>query len=180
DLGVDFRPVDTVVQVGSPKGVARFLQRAGRAGHQPGSISHIYFLPTHSLELVEATALKAAIAEGVIESREPMRLCFDVLIQYLCTLAVGDGFDAETAWKQVKTTYCYADMTREEWEQLLFHITEGGNALQQYDDFKKVELENGIYRIKNRRMALRHRLHIGTIVSDSMLRVKFMTGGYVG
>ncbi|MES2649497.1 MAG: DEAD/DEAH box helicase [Bacteroidota bacterium] len=180
DLGVDFRPVDTVIQVGSPKGVARFLQRAGRAGHQPGSISHIYFLPTHSLELVEATALKAAIQEGLIESREPMRLCFDVLVQYLCTLAVGEGFSSDSLWQQVKKTYCFADMNRNEWEQLLFHITEGGNALQQYDEFKKVEFENGLFKIKSRRMALRHRLHIGTIVSDSMLRVKFMTGGYVG
>ena len=180
DLGVDFRPVDTVVQVGSPKGVARFLQRAGRAGHQPGEISHIYFLPTHSLELVEATALKNAIAEGIIESREPRLLCFDVLIQYLCTLAVGEGFSAAKIWPQVKSTYCFKDMTEAEWEQVLFHITEGGNALQQYDEFKKVELDNGIYRIRNRRLALRHRLHIGTIVSDAMLRVKFLTGGYIG
>lgn len=180
DLGVDFRPVDTVIQVGSPKGVARFLQRAGRAGHQPGSVSNIYFLPTHSLELVEASALKEAISEGVIESREPMRLCFDVLIQFLCTLAVGEGFTADAAYKMAKRTYCFADMTEDEWVQVLFHITEGGAALQQYDEFKKVEIDNGIFKIKNRRMALRHRLHIGTIVSDSMLRVKFMSGGYVG
>ena len=92
DLGVDFRPVETVIQVGSPKGVARFLQRAGRSGHQPGEVSKIYFLPTHSLELVEAAALKTAMKENFIESREPMMLCFDVLIQYLCTLAIGEGF----------------------------------------------------------------------------------------
>ena len=89
DLGVDFRPVDTVIQVGSPKGVARFLQRAGRSGHAPGDISKVYFLPTHSLELVEAAALKNAIDEQIIESRQPMLLCFDVLMQYLCTLAIG-------------------------------------------------------------------------------------------
>ena len=92
DLGVDFRPVETVIQVGSPKGVARFLQRAGRSGHQPGEVSKIYFLPTHSLELVEAAALKSAMKLNFIESREPMMLCFDVLIQYLGTLAIGEGF----------------------------------------------------------------------------------------
>jgi ATP-dependent Lhr-like helicase len=43
DLGVDFRPVETVIQVGSPKGVARFLQRAGRSGHQPDAVSKIIF-----------------------------------------------------------------------------------------------------------------------------------------
>jgi len=89
DLGVDFRPVDTVIQVGSPKGVARFLQRAGRSGHGPGEISKLYFLPTNALELVEAAALKQAIKEEMIESKTPMLLCFDVLIQYLCTLAIG-------------------------------------------------------------------------------------------
>jgi ATP-dependent Lhr-like helicase len=177
DLGVDFRPVDTVIQVGSPKGVARFLQRAGRAGHQPGSVSNIYFLPTNTLELVEVAALKKAIAEGLIENREPMRLCFDVLIQFLCTLAVGEGFTGSSAFEVVSKTYCFRDITNEEWEQCLFHITEGGTALQQYDEFKKVEFENGVFKIKNRRMALRHRLHIGTIVSESMLRVKFLSGG---
>ena len=107
DLGVDFRPVETVIQVGSPKGVARFLQRAGRSGHQPGELSKIYFLPTHSLELVEAAALKSAMKEHVIESRDPMLLCFDVLIQCLGTLAIGEGFYPEMIFEEVRSTYCY-------------------------------------------------------------------------
>lgn len=180
DLGVDFRPVETVIQVGSPKGVARFLQRAGRSGHQPDAVSKIYFLPTHSLELVEASALKSAIAEDIIESREPMLLCFDVLIQYLCTLAVSDAFDPDIIYKEVLATHCYKDMTRDEWLQILQFITAGGVALQQYDEFKKVEIINGLYHITNRRMAMRHRMHIGTIVSEAMLKVKFMSGGYIG
>jgi len=181
DLGVDFRPVETVIQVGSPKGVARFLQRAGRSGHQPGKISKIYFLPTHSLELVEAAALKQAMEENIIESREPRMLCFDVLIQYLCTLAVGEGFMREEIYEEVKATWCFADMNEEEWQQVLYTIVSGGEALQQYDEYKKVEPgEDGIYRIKNRRMAMRHRMHIGTIVSSPMMKVKFISGGYVG
>lgn len=181
DLGVDFRPVETVIQVGSPKGVARFLQRAGRSGHQPGKVSKIYFLPTHSLELVEAAALKQAMEENLIESRDPRMLCFDVLIQYLCTLAVGEGFRPDEIYAEVKNTYCYADMTEDEWRQVLYTIVSGGNALLQYDEYKKVEIgEDGVYRIKNRRMAMRHRMHIGTIVSSPMLKVKYMTGRYVG
>src|SRR5213592_4839078 len=101
DLGVDFRPVETVIQVGSPKGVARFLQRAGRSGHSPDAISKIYFLPTHSLELMEAAALKSAMKEGLIESRMPMLLCYDVLIQYLNTLAVSDGFLPGQIFKEI-------------------------------------------------------------------------------
>jgi ATP-dependent helicase Lhr and Lhr-like helicase len=181
DLGVDFRPVETVVQVGSPKGVARFLQRAGRSGHQPGQVSKIYFLPTHSLELVEAAALKSAMKEGLIESREPMLLCYDVLIQYLGTLAISEGFRPEVIFPELKSTYCYREMTEEEWREILHFITEGGSALQQYDEFRKVEImEDGLYKINSRRVAMRHRLHIGTIVSDSMLKVRMVSGGYVG
>ncbi|MDR3711844.1 MAG: ligase-associated DNA damage response DEXH box helicase [Puia sp.] len=180
DLGVDFRPVDTVIQVGSPKGVARFLQRAGRSGHQPGEVSTIYFLPTHSLELVEAAALKAAMKINFIESREPMLLCFDVLVQYLSTLAISEGFDPAEILGEVRSTYCYKHMTEDEWRELLHFITEGGSALNQYDEFKKVEIIGGLYKINSRRVAMRHRLHIGTIVSDAMLKVKFMSGGYIG
>jgi ATP-dependent helicase Lhr and Lhr-like helicase len=180
DLGVDFRPVETVVQVGSPKGVGRFLQRAGRSGHQPGETSRIYFLPTHSLELLEAAALKTAMNEREIESRVPMMLCFDVLIQYLCTLAIAEGFKPAQILEEVRTTYCFNAMTDEEWLQVLQFITIGGTALQQYDEFRKVEVEYGIYRIKNRRVAMRHRLHIGTIVSDAMMKVKFLSGGFIG
>jgi ATP-dependent Lhr-like helicase len=180
DLGVDFRPVETVIQVGSPKGVARFLQRAGRSGHQPDAVSKIYFLPTHSLELVEAAALKNAIARSFIESRDPRLLCFDVLIQYLCTLAVSDGFRPAEIFPEVRSTYCFRDITGEEWQELLHFITSGGTALQQYDEYRKVEVIDGLFKITGRRIAMRHRMHIGTIVSDSMLKVKFMAGGFIG
>ena len=180
DLGVDFRPVETVVQVGSPKGVARFLQRAGRSGHQPDAVSKIYFLPTHSLELLEAAALKEAIAVSFIESRQPLLLCFDVLMQYICTLAVSDGFYPDEIFKEIKSTFCFREILAEEWQQLLQFITAGGIALNQYDDFKKVEIIDGLYKITNRRIAMRHRMHIGTIVSDAMIKVKFFSGGFIG
>ncbi len=180
DLGVDFRPVETVIQVGSPKGVARFLQRAGRSGHSHDAVSKIYFLPTHSLELMEAAALKSAIKENLIENREPRLLCYDVLIQYLNTLAISDGFIPEKIYKEITSTYCYKDLTKEEWQRILHFITEGGSALQQYDDYKKVEITDGLYKINSRKIAMRHRMHIGTIVSDSMMKVKFITGGYIG
>jgi ATP-dependent helicase Lhr and Lhr-like helicase len=181
DLGVDFRPVETIIQVGSPKGVARFLQRAGRSGHSPDAVSKIYFLPTHSLELVEAAALKQAVAENFIESKIPQLLCFDVLIQYLCTIAISDGFDPDAIFEEVKSTYCFAAITKEEFQQILLHITAGGIALNQYDEYKKVEiLDNGLYKINSRRIAMRHRMNIGTIVSDAMLKVKFLSGGYIG
>ncbi len=180
DLGVDFRPVETVIQVGSPKGVARFLQRAGRSGHSPDAVSKIYFLPTHSLELIEAAALKSAVEKTIIESREPLALCYDVLTQYLCTLAVSEGFTPAKIFKEVTSTFCFQHLTDKDWNEILRFITVGGTALQQYDEYKKVEVEDGVYKIKSRRVAMRHRMHIGTIVSDAMIKVKFMTGGYIG
>lgn len=181
DLGVDFRPVDTVIQVGSPKGVSRFLQRAGRSGHRPGDVSKIYFLPTHALELVEAAALKTAITANVIEGRDPLVLCFDVLIQYICTLSIGDGLRPAEIYDEIKRTFCYRDMTDAEWNEILQFIVSGGRALQNYDEYKKVEIDiDGVYRMKNRRLAMRHRMQIGTIVSDAMLKIKMLSGGYVG
>jgi ATP-dependent Lhr-like helicase len=180
DLGVDFRPVDTVIQVGSPKGVARFLQRAGRSGHQPGATSKIWFLPTHSLELVEAAALKSAIAQQIVESRMPVILAYDVLLQYLMTLAISDGFQAPEIWQEVKDTFCFRDMTEDEWEWTLAFLTTGGDALYSYDEFKKIDREGNFFICRSRMQAMRHRLHIGVIVSDAMLKVKFMGGGFIG
>ncbi|MFD0766351.1 ligase-associated DNA damage response DEXH box helicase [Mucilaginibacter lutimaris] len=180
DLGVDFRPVDTVVQVGSPKGVARFMQRAGRSGHHPGAISKAYFVPTHSLELLEGAALKSAIKKGVFESRDPMLLTFDVLIQYMVTLAVSDGFRADDLYNEIKSTFAFADMRRDEFNQLLEFITNGGKTLAQYDEFLKVEIENGLFKVNSRRVAMRHRLSIGTITSELSIRVKWLSGGSLG
>ncbi|MGN6180277.1 MAG: ligase-associated DNA damage response DEXH box helicase [Mucilaginibacter sp.] len=180
DLGVDFRPVDTVVQVGSPKGVARFMQRAGRSGHHPGAISKAWFVPTHSLELLEGAALKEAIKRGIYESRDPLLLTMDVLIQYMVTLAVSDGFRANELFNEVKTTFAFADLTRNEFNQLLEFITTGGKTLAQYDEFLKVEVQNGLYKVNSRRVAMRHRLSIGTITSDLSLRVRWVSGGSLG
>ena len=180
DLGVDFRPVDTVVQVGSPKGVARFMQRAGRSGHHPGAISKAYFVPTHSLELLEGAALKEGIKKGIFESRDPMLLTMDVLIQYMVTLAVSDGFRADELFKEVKSTFAFADLTRNEFNQLLDFITNGGKTLAQYGEFLKVEVENGLFKVNSRRVAMRHRLSIGTITSELSIRIKWLSGGSLG
>ncbi len=180
DLGVDFRPVETIIQIGSPKGVARFLQRAGRSGHQPGATSRIYLLPTHSLELAEAAALREAIEKGIVEERIPYIRSFDVLVQYLTTLAVGGGFKQDEIYQEIKGTFSYSSVTEEEWHFLLNFITTGGSALTAYDEYRKVMYETGVYKVDNRRVALKHRLSIGTIVSDASLLVKYVSGKFLG
>ena len=181
DLGIDFKPVDTVIQIGSAKGVARFLQRAGRSGHSPFETSKIYCVPTHSLELIEVAALKEAVKQNVIEPREPQVLCFDVLVQFLMTLAVGDGFYPDQVYPKIKETYAFREMTEDEWKSILDFLTIGGKALKNYEEFHKIDIqEDGLYKVTSRRIAMLHRMNMGVIVSDAMLKVKFISGGYIG
>ncbi|NER18869.1 ligase-associated DNA damage response DEXH box helicase [Spongiivirga citrea] len=181
DLGVDFAPVETIIQIGGPKGIARFLQRAGRSGHRPGKESVIYFLPTHAVELIEASALQTAVKEMVVEDRMPYLNSYDVLVQYLNTLAVSDGFLPDEILPEIQQTFCYQTLTKDQWHWLLNFITLGAQSLQVYDEYKKVEvLEDGRFKINNRSVAMRHRLQIGTIVSDTNLMVKYQKGGYIG
>lgn len=181
DLGVDFRPVETIVQIGSPKGVARFMQRAGRSGHQPGATSNIYFVPTHSLEIIESAALGQAIKDKVVERRIPYFRSFDVLIQYLVTLALSDGFIASQIFKEIKSTFCFSSISEEEWQWVLNFIVNGGDSLDNYDEYKKVIVdESGTYRVIDRKIAMRHRLSIGTIVSEPDIKITFMSGKYIG
>ena len=181
DLGVDFAPVETVIQVGGPKGVARFLQRAGRSGHRPGEESNIYFLATHAIELIEASALRKAVEETVVEDRIPYLNSWDVLVQYLVTLAVSDGFYPDEIFKEVKSTFCYQGMTEEDWQFCLNFITLGSQSLRAYDEYKKVEIEDdGRFKVKSKRTALQHRMQIGTIVGDAVMNVKYFGGGYIG
>lgn len=181
DLGVDFAPVDTVIQIGSPKGVSRFLQRAGRSGHQPESESTIWFVPTNALELIEAAALKKAVNTGYVEDRDPIIKPIDVLVQYLVTLAVSEGFEPDEIFEEVKQTFAYQTLQPKEWEWILKFIKDGGKSLSRYDEFNKVEIdENGLWKVNDAKIARRHRMSIGTIASDSMLKVKYLKGSTLG
>ncbi|MEM9525515.1 MAG: ligase-associated DNA damage response DEXH box helicase [Bacteroidota bacterium] len=180
DLGVDFRPVETIVQIGSPKGVARFLQRAGRSGHRPGAKSVIHFVPTHSMELLEASALRRCVMHNVVEQRVPYLRSFDVLVQYLVTRAVGGGFRSDEVLAEIQQTFCFSSVSEEEFAWCLEFITTGGNSLGAYDEYHKVIVEEGVYKVTSKRVAMMHRLSIGAIVSEQVLMVKYLRGAYIG
>jgi ATP-dependent Lhr-like helicase len=181
DLGVDFRPVETIIQIGSPKGIARYIQRAGRSGHQPGAESTIYFVPTHSLEIIESSALRQAIKENKIEDRTPFFRSFDVLIQYLVTLAVSEGFQEKEIFEEVKSTFSFESISRAEWEWVLKFIVHGGESLQEYNEYRKVEQnEDGLLKVNDKGIAMKHRLSIGTIVSEPAIRVCYISGKFIG
>ena len=180
DLGVDFRPVDCVVQIGSPKGVSRFVQRAGRSGHRPGATSKIFFVPTHSLELIECAALRKAIDTKTNEDRIPYLRSMDVLIQYLVTRAVGGGFMADELWQEVSETVSFMSLSYEEWLWCLDFVVRGGDTLSGYDDYHKVVVEEGVHKVISKKVAMRHKLGIGTIVSGALVKVKLQRGKVLG
>jgi len=181
DLGVDFLPVERVLQIGSAKGIARLLQRAGRSGHAPGRVSRVTLVPTNSLELLEAAAARHAVASRRIEGRLVPNKPFDVLVQHLVTVALGGGFRSEQLYQEVKSAWSYRALTPEDWQWALDFVARGGQSLIAYPEYQRVIAdEEGVYRVPNVALGRRHRMGIGTIVSDSTMQVKYMSGGRIG
>jgi len=181
DLGVDFAPVDQVLQIGSPKGVARLLQRAGRSGHRPGAISKITVVPTQALELVEAAAARDAAEERRIEPRLGLKGPLDVLVQHLVTCALGGGFRPEELLREVRDTHAYAELTDEDWQWALDFVVHGGASLNAYPEYRRVVIgDDGVAHVPDRQIARRHRAQIGTIVSDASIVVQLRNGRKLG
>jgi ATP-dependent helicase Lhr and Lhr-like helicase len=181
DLGVDFLPVERVLQIGSPKGIARLLQRAGRSGHAPGRLSRITLVPTHSLELLEAAGAKRAAGQRKFESRTSPSKPLDVLVQHLVTIALGGGFTSDALYDEVRSAYAYRDLTRDEWTWALDFVARGGQSLIAYPEYRRVLPDDaGVYRVPDAAVGRRHRMSIGTIVADASIQVKFMKGGKIG
>jgi ATP-dependent Lhr-like helicase len=181
DLGVDFLPVDRVFQIGSPKGVARLMQRAGRSGHAPGRVSRVTIVPTHALELVEAAAARWAIEERRIEGRDMPLKPLDVLVQHLVTVAIGGGFTPAAMLDEVRTAYAYRDLTEREFDWALTFVERGGASLGAYPDFHRVvKGDDGVYRVPREDLVRRHRNNVGTIVANATINVAYMTGGRIG
>jgi ATP-dependent Lhr-like helicase len=181
DLGVDYAPVEQVLQIGSPKGVARLLQRAGRSGHRPGAASRVTVVPTQALELVEAAAARDAAAARVIEAREPLVAPLDVLIQHLVTCALGGGFSPPALLAEVRGTHAYAGLRDEDWRFALDFVVHGGATLNAYPEYRRVAIgDDGVARVPDARIARRHRLGIGTIVGEPAIAVVLQGGRRLG
>ncbi|MBX3065282.1 MAG: ligase-associated DNA damage response DEXH box helicase [Anaerolineae bacterium] len=180
DLGVDFAPVERVFQIGSPKGIARLLQRAGRSGHRPGVASRITCVPAHAFELVEVAAVRDAAAHGEIEARPPLDRPLDVLVQHLVTVALGGGFESAELYVEVRTTHAFRDLMPREWDWCLQFVVSGGEALSNYPQYQRVIQRDGRYVAEDTFLARWHRLSIGTITSDPMLLVQYLRGPKIG
>jgi ATP-dependent Lhr-like helicase len=181
DLGVDFLPVERVLQIGSPKGVARIMQRAGRSGHAPGRASRLTLVPTHTMEIIESAAARQAAYAGRVEERQSPDKPLDVLVQHLVTVALGGGFVPDQMFAEVRTAWAYRELTRGEFDWALAFCERGGESLTAYPDYHRIAAdEDGVYRVPDRGIGRRHRLGIGTIVSDASMQVKYMSGANIG
>ncbi|MGC6481985.1 MAG: ligase-associated DNA damage response DEXH box helicase [Synechococcus sp.] len=181
DLGVDFQPVERVVQIGSPKNLARLLQRAGRSAHLPGGTSQVLFMPTHALELLELSAVRRGLSNGLVEERHPPLRPLDVLLQHLTTLACGPGFDPEQTLQAVRHTASFAELTDQQWQWCLQFLEHGGECLGAYARYRKLErADHGRMVVKQTAIARLHRLNIGTITSAPSVRVRFLRGAVLG
>ncbi len=173
--------MDQVLQIGSPKGVARLLQRAGRSGHQPGAISRITIVPTQALELVEAAAARAAAAERAIEPRPPLTGPLDVLVQHLVTCALGGGYRPDELLAEVRSTHAFAGLDDAAWQWAHDFVVHGGASLNAYPEYRRVVLDaDGVARVPDAGIARRHRASIGTIVSEASIAVRLRNGRSLG
>lgn len=180
DLGVDFTPVEQVIQIGGPKGVARLLQRAGRCGHQPGAVSKVLCVPTQAMELVEYAAAREAINARRVEAREPIRAPLDLLSQHLVTIALGGGFERDAMLAEVRTAWSFRNLSEEEWQWTIDFVVRGGHTLRAYDQFRRVIETDGVFVVDSKPIARFHRMSIGTITSDQALHVKYLSGKSLG
>ena len=185
DLGVDFHPVEQIVQIGSPKNLARLIQRAGRSSHKPGGKSNLIFMPTNALELIELSAIRRLIYKNIAEEIKIPELSFDVLLQHLISLACGSGFDPQIEKENIKNCWSFRNMKDEEWDWCLNFLENGGECLKAYPKFKKIiKADQGNNRFKyfvnNKNIMRIHKFNIGTITSDKYIIVKFMKGKTIG
>jgi ATP-dependent Lhr-like helicase len=180
DLGVDFPMVERVYQIGSPKSISRFIQRAGRSGHTPTGVPRIFFVPTHALELFEYLATELAIDRGLKEEITPPELSYDVLSQHMVTLAANEGLDLDKAFEEVISTYSFRNLQKYDFENIIAFLTHGGKSLSAYPDYHRLKEFKGRFLVPDKRMIQEHMMNIGTITSDPSIKIKFMRGGSLG
>jgi ATP-dependent Lhr-like helicase len=177
DLGIDWGDVDLVIQLASPKGASRMVQRIGRANHRLDEPSRALFVPANRFEMLECQAAREAIAENRFDG-EPTRIgALDVLAQHVMGCACSEPFDLVALYDEVRSAGPYRDLIWEDFEQVVDFVSTGGYALKTYDRFRRiVQGQDGLWRVRNAETAQRHRLNVGAIVSPAMLTVRIAMG----
>ncbi len=173
DLGLDWAEVDLVIQIGAPKGISRLTQRIGRSNHRLNEPSRALLVPTNRFEYLECLAAVAGIREGEIDGLIPRKGGLDVLAQHIFGTACAEPFSAHDLYEEVRRAWPYHSLARDNFERTLAFVVNGGYALNNYEQYKRIHLnEDGFYQLTSPKMARQHRMNIGTIVESPMLKVK--------
>ena len=183
DLGVDWGDVDLVVNVGAPKGSSRLMQRIGRANHRIDEASRAVLVPANRFEVLECRVAIDAIAENA-QDTPPLRIgALDVLAQHVLGCACGEPFFADHLYREVLTAAPYSALSRSDFDDVLDFVATGGYALKTYERFARIKQDKqGRWRVANPRVRQSYRLNVGTIVEDTMLKVRLVRsrGGGTG
>lgn len=173
DLGIDWGSVDLVIQIGAPKGVSRLLQRIGRSNHRFNEPSRALLVPSNRFEVLECRAALAAIAENDLDGATPRPGARDVLAQHILGVACSAPFDADALYEEVAGTQPYREMERAEFDRVLDLVATGGYALKAYERYRRIRQgAGGLWGVSHPRVAQQHRMNVGTIVEEPMIKVR--------
>ena len=173
DLGIDWGAVDLVIQLAAPKGSSRLIQRIGRANHRLDEPSRALLVPAHRFEVLECEAAREAVAENDLDGEPERTGAQDILAQHLMGVACGEPFEAAALYAEVRTAAPYRDLSREAFDRVVDFVSTGGYALKTYDRFRRiVKAQDGLWRVRNREIASRHRMNVGAIVDIPMLAIR--------
>jgi ATP-dependent Lhr-like helicase len=175
DLGVDWGDVDLVINIGAPKGASRLMQRIGRANHRIDEASRAVLVPANRFEVLECAVAIDAVAENA-QDTPPLRIgALDVLAQHVLGCACGEPFLSDELYGEVLTAAPYSKLTRTDFDDVVDFVATGGYALKTYERFARIKQDkNGRWRVTNPRVRQSYRLNVGTIVEESMLKVRLV------
>jgi ATP-dependent helicase Lhr and Lhr-like helicase len=177
DLGIDWGGVDQVIQIGAPKGVSRLLQRVGRANHRMDEASRAILVPANRFEVLECEAAMLGVAGRELDGDPPRPGGLDVLAQHLLGLACAAPFRPDDAYAEVQRTAPYASLSRQDFDDVLSFVENGGYALAAYERWRKLFRDSeGRVHVPSERIARQHRMNIGTIVEAPLIKVRLVGG----
>ncbi len=178
DLGIDWGAVDQVLQVGAPKGVARLLQRVGRANHRMEEASRAILVPANRFEVLECEAAIEGVAEGAIDGDPPRPGTLDVLAQHLLGMACSAPFHPDAMYAEIRHAAPYAALSRADFDDVLDFVATGGYALAAYERYRRLFRDaEGRVELRSPRIARQWRMNIGTIVEEPLMKVRLAGRG---
>ena len=173
DLGIDWGDVDLVVQIGSPKGISRFLQRIGRSNHRFDEPSNALLVPSNRFEYLECLSAINSIKNKLLDETKEKKGSLDVLAQHILGVACSEPFQVDELYTQVINAWPYRNLTKIKFFEVLEFVKNGGYSLKHYEQYSKIGVnKDKFYAIKNKSVRNRYKLNVGTIVESYMLKVK--------